>query len=50
MAASNSTVAATRIKDLRPGMNNLNLTFMVIEIQASMSTISTASHIHLLKR
>ena len=38
MAATNSTVAAMPIKDLRPGINNLNLTFIVIEIGRPTTT------------
>ena len=38
MAANNTTVAAMPIKDLRPGMNNLNLTFIVIEIGRPTTT------------
>ena len=37
MAAINSTVAMP-IKDLKPGMNNLNLTFIVIEIGRPTTT------------
>ena len=39
MAANNTTAAAAMpIKDLRPGMNNLNLTFIVIEIGRPTTT------------
>ena len=38
MAANNTTAAAMPIKDLRPGMNNLNLTFIVIEIGRPTTT------------
>lgn len=37
MAVNNST-AVIPIKDLRPGMNNLNLTFIVIEIGRPTTT------------